>query len=712
MKTILTAAFIVFSTLRLVGQYYGPAKYDYTWEEKYPNPIELHYEFAEEPLVVLDDVQRVSLRGNKDDLTFVYFERKQRIRIETPEAVEQVKTLVLPEAFDPYTHARELPFERQSEVSGEFLNAQIVFFAARKIRPDGGTEALLYTQVMRTKMLNLDKEYHPVFTYNISFIGLEPGDEIEFHYKLEIPFNSNWYWFNSARHFFNNKVPIQRQEVTFEWPQSVACYFGGELPSEEYTENKRMKKVWRKRLLHGNVFEPGIRPDKYLPHIVYSFHVTSLRYNTLHHLSRQLIVNNYRTYVLQRREWVAIRLLRSAERNFILDGQTRKLLRFLKTETAHINSDSLVDRLNHVHSVITNDFDYQWDNLYFLLIDQGLEKAGNQIEDRRLREISRYTMYARLISYLGLNYETAYMLDSRIGQMSKSYWSPMVFNDFAFAVADGGYLNLYFPKKDRFGYEVNEFPFYLAATPALRVNIGDLYFKEDYRPSYIELPSVDPSFNQRSAKITADINSESMVAQGNLQLNLSGQFSTLTRSVYEFGRADSSINPAYARTVFEDLDVVFKKVSSKPADVNNAFASEFVYDFIINDIAQPVANDRLELAFEGWFNFIVWENLDSKKRTLPFYSDFTGGDHFSVELNFDEAVKILNLPVLEQDVQNPYGSFRVSVDQISNNRCTIDAKFVIYADKMEAADVHHVTALYKAIADFSSAKLLLQKQEN
>lgn len=712
MKVILTAGLFVFLTLRLVGQYYGPPKYDYTWEDKYPKPIELHYEFADEPVVVLDDVQRISMRGGKDDMMFVYVERKQRIRIETPEGVAQAKTMVLPEAFDPYTHARELPIERQSEVSGEFLNAQMVFIAARKIRSDGGTEALLYTQVMRTKMLNLDREYHPVFTYNFSFIGLEPGDEIEIHYKIEIPYNFNWYWFNSARHFFNTKFPIQRQEVTMEWPQSVACYFGGELPSEEYSENKRMKKVWRKRLLHGNIHEPGIRPDKYLPHIVYSFHVKSPRYLTLHHLSRQLIVNNYRTYVLQKREYSAIRLLRSAERNFILDGQTRKLLRFLSTETAHLPSDSLVDRLNHIHSVITNEFDYQWDNLYFLLIDQGLEKAGNQLEDRRLREISRYNMYARLISYLGLKYQTAYMLDSRIGRMSQSYWSPMVFNDFSFVVADGDYLNLYFPKKDRFGYEVNEFPFYLAATPALRLDIWQLYTNEDYRPDYIEIPSLDAGYNQRQAKIRATIDVDSGVAQGNFQINLSGQYSTLTRSVYEFGRADSSINPAYARTVFEDLDVVFKPVSSKPADVNNAFASEFVYDFNINDVSQVVESDKFEMYFDGWFNFVVWENFDTKKRTLPFYSDFTGADHFSVELDFNDSVKILNLLELEQDIQNPYGSFRVSVDQTSNNSCTIDATFVIYLDRVEASDVHHVAELYQAIADFSSAKLLLRKGQN
>lgn len=697
----------VFCNVGLFGQYYPLPEFSDQWPADTADPIEVLSQFQHHEAVILDDDLRVSVRGRKDEFMHVYFERKQRIKLLAPiQGNIPFSRIVLPESHDPFFDSREMPsgFPVDS-ITADYLEVRMVHFAARKILPDGSTKSIPFTNQFVKDTIEINQRFQNQFQYNFLLSDLQPGDEIEIHFKYEVPYSTNWLFLNSNRIFFHRNYPVQEQRVEIATPKHLSLELLGTKPDSVYTRSKRTSRIWYNRELAGCIAEKGINPTADLPHIVYSIHTKSPRYHYRHPQTNEWFGSNYVLSLLRYRErdafWIRNRALDDNG-----DWQSHRLKQFVLGETDGLPGGEPALRFDKINTVIANDFKFVSDERFYAGKDMSLDKIGDQVTNKEMRESSRYHLYARIINLLGVQYFTAYMLDSRIGTISSQFPSNLYFSDFAFAVPDDKFLNMYFPKKDQFGYEVNEFPFYLAGTSAYLVDIDHLFFNSEFYPIVIGLPGAVEE-NYRHCDVKLMLNTEKDSAFGKMETELAGQFSTLTRSVYDFGRVDSSINPKYGHRLFWGTDVSYQRAEQALAGVYAPYLRRYNLEIALDSIGEKNADADYSLPLSGWFNFITWPEFDDKPRVLPFYPDFTGNDFVRIMINFDRAVSLQNAEELNVFEENRYGSVSFSVEQTASNQITLTAKHNTVSEQVAPDKISLIYNLYNSVESIEEMAIKL-----
>lgn len=705
MRTGLIVFFIATTANLTFAQFYPLPDFKYSWENQEPEPIAVDSQYVNFPAVVMRDWLNISVRGKKEPHMNVYFEHKRRIKIQrTENGTLPFQEIRIPESLDPFFDGRNLPYERKDEAMPDYFNVRMVFFAARRITGEGTYESIPYTDKFQIDQLEVGNIFHEQFRYLFFLQGLKVGDEIELHYKYEIPFGYNWYVFNSQRIFFHGEYPIQKQQINLAKPMHLTSDIRGEKPDSVYTRKKRKYRIWRKSNLPGCLGEVGIRPSDDLPHIIYSLHTRNPRLQMRHPTSRQWLSINYKQSMFQIREADAMWLRQMAIRKDETDNQWSKVRGFIARSTSGIPAHEQEMKLVEVHSRITNDFRFRWDDDFFAEREAGLERMGDYVEQGVLREISRYSLYTKIIAHLGLRYFPVRLLDSRIGRMTEKYHSNILFSDFAFAVADGDFMNLYYPKKDHFGYEVNEFPFYLAKTPGFLVDVDALFSGTNYMPSLANMPAM-PDDNYRHAVVSAHFDTRNHTASGRVETELSGQFSTLTRSVFDFGKVDSSINPAYGKRIFDGREVVYHNDFKERAMVLSPYTRKYLTEYTLAGAGNPMGSSSYVIPMKGWFNFVSWPEFKRQDRVLPFYPDFEGADYIRVNLSFDQPVQLVNYEDVILHEENRYGSVVVQVEQPDDNLLVIKAYFNMYADMVPPDKAEMIASLYRAVEQIQNTQL-------
>lgn len=704
-RTGLIIFFVTVVSSFACGQFYPLPDYKYTWKNQEPQSIEVDSQYLDLPAVVLRDWLNISVRGKKEPHMNVYFEHRRRIKIQgTENGKIPFQELRIPESLDPFFDGRNLPFNKKIEAVPDYFNVRVVFFAARRIKGNGVFEPITFTDSFLVDQLEVGHVFHEQFRYTFFLQGLEVGDEIELHYKYEVPFGYNWFVFNSQRIFFHGEYPIQKQQINLAKPMHLTSDIRGAEPDTIYTRKKRKYRIWRNTNLQGCIREAGIRPSDDLPHIIYSLHTRNPRLQMQHPVSSQWLKINYKQSMFQMKEADAMWLRQMAMRTDETDNQWSKVRGFVARSTSGIPAHESEMKLVEVHSRIANEFKFQWDDGYFAEREAGLEKMGDHVERGVLREISRYSLYTKIIAHLGLRYYPVRLLDSRIGTMSQQYHANILFSDFAFAVADGDFMNLYYPKKDHFGYEVNEFPFYLAQTPGFLVDIDALFSGTDYLPVLAKMPAM-PEENYRHAVVAAHFNTRSHSVTGVVNVELSGQFSTLTRSVFEFGKVDSSINPAYGRQIFDGREVVYHGVTRERATVFSPYTRNYRSEYTLAKAGSRLGSSSYVIPMNGWFNFVTWPEFEGQSRVLPYYPDFEGADFIRINLSFDQSVQLMNYEDVIRHEENRYGSLVVEVEQPDANLLVIKAYYNMYADRIPPEKAEMIASLFRAVEQLQNTQL-------
>lgn len=690
----------------LSAQFYPLPEFDYSWPEANPYPIPIDEQYSIAPAVVLKDEVSLSVRGRKESFMYMYFERKQRIKIQSLDnGRTPFSEFILPESHDPFYDNRDHPLEKRfDDLAADYLNVQMVYFAARRINPDSTATELKFSDDFQTDKIEIAERFENQFRYIFKLNGIAVGDEFEVVYKYEVPYDFNWLFFSGARIFLNREYPIQQQRIEVAMHKHMSVKFAGAKPDSNFVRKKRRYWVWNNQNLAGCIREPSIRPSLDLPHIIYSLNINSPRFQTRHHHSLQLIPSNYALGMFKYRERNAMWLRRISLEGKERDGQSAQLHAFVRKHTRDIPKDHTILRFDHLHTVIANEFAYLPDDAYFAEKDLSLEKIGDQVSSKVMRETSRYNLYSRLINLLGSIYFTTYILDERIGTLTEHYTANVLFSDFAFAVPYDQYLSVYYPKKDDFGYEPNELPFYLAGTPAFLVDIDRLFFTENYFPDLIQLPGLVEE-NYRHNVMDANVDIHNKRVAGKMEVELSGQFSTLTRSVYEFGRVDSSINPAYGHRPFWNRPVIYSPAQQTEASVYAPYKRVYNMEFELPGAVRAAEGADYSLSLDGWFNFVTWSDFDADSRVLPFYIDFEGNDFIRLHLNFDQPIEVANPMDFIIREENRFGLVVLEIDQSAPDELILEAQFNIYGDRVEPEKVYLIEELYRAVERMNATQI-------
>ena len=672
------------------------SKFPFAWPESFSKPATIGPTWSNYEAVMPEERNKIIINGHSTDYIWIKFKKQARIKFETEAAIQAHQKTTLPESYDPSYDWHDVPLVgREKRHRPLYYNIKVEYFKARIIKPDGREVAAEIKKSVGNESNVFDKVRNTYYFYHYEVTNLEPGDELQFAYAYELPYDINWFKFNSARIFFNGEIPKQDYQLIVTAPDKLFNDFKGAVADSVVVRDKVRRRYWHRSQLTGSINEPGAKPYKELEHIVYYLNTDNLRYQYVDPQSGVAINGNYWLYLIRRRESRAFWIKRVAKKR-IGDRQNDKVDRFIEKSTAGIAIEEPLERAIKMHQKVAETFDYQSDDAYIAGIDRKLERMGDFTEDKVIRQISRYNLYAKLFSRVGLNYNTTYFMDRRIGEMSEQYISPLYDNEFAFAFDGQNRLKYMYPKRSRFGLHVDEFPFYWEDSPAFFVNVFDIFSRDFEQLNFVRTPKSDDNVNVRNSNMLVKVRTDNGLLDCQARIHLSGQFSTMTRGAYLYDHQDSTINPKYYQRIYDVQNARVATIEQTGFQKEFPFRTGLNIDYALTKKVL-VGKESIDINIENWFNHIYLEGFSSKNRTLAYYPDFMFQDEIKYVLEFDEPVAIDEATAQAVQLNGAYGTYTFTITQLDDKHVELRSYFHINRERIEANSVSDVSQVYGAI---------------
>ncbi len=679
-------------------------KNNHQWEDPAPIPLPVKKQFEHEDAVVLKEANKVNISWVKSQFVHLYYEKKIRIKLQTKEGVERCSRVTIPESFDPLYDYSSVPNDKKNEVDRpSYFNVRIIEFEARVIKPDGTVKPVRDALEIGRRRVRVDQalRYYNALSYTFVLRHLEPGDELELYYQYEVPYRDNWFYYTNARLFFHSDLPKQDYHLIVKYHPMLGTSIANHPADSVVRTKKRIIHHWHKTDLPGCLFERGARPHFDLPHLVYQVNPNDRLYYQSDPAALYVDSVPYWRYVMRLREQRAIWLQRVAQKR-IPDKQNKLVYEFVAS--ASRSDTTTLRKAMSAHNAIAKNFEYQNDNAYFAGLDGGLERMGTYTDKRIIREISRYNLYAKIFYHLELPYYTAYLVDNRVASVNKTYTSPLLYNEFAFAIPVGNTFVYMHPKKNKFGYYADELPFYWENSNAVLGSVYRLFGEMRPKLEFIRTHGSDAAVNYRNTNVSAKIDLEQQHINFEARVALSGQFSTMTRGKYLNAYVDSSVNPRYAQRLFEigHVQVTENKMTYHATDY--PFKTELRLKYKAGNKVKDEGNGVYAIDLRNWFNYIYLEKFDADQRQLPFYTDFVGQDHFKYYLEFDKGVEVVNKEELLAELNNTLGHFSVAITDAPGG-IMLEVQLKVNSHRIPTHSVNDVATIYQQMEQLNKAVL-------
>jgi hypothetical protein len=650
---------------------------------------------ANDKTVVEFDSIMIITSGKKAGLIQFDFKRKLRVRINTDKGLKAFSYVSLPQTFDPilYCHA---PLSRN--VGKHLTNINVQAFNVRIIKPDGSTLSPDITPDMNTfRAIDIKEDKFGEFQeYGYHIPGLENGDVLEYEYDYSVKYGENLFSLMTLRIFFHGDFPIKRKEFSFIIDKGLESEIHAFFCDEpEPVRGQQLMYSWHFSDLEACMDESGSRAYKTLPHVIISLRPYEMIYSPYNSFEERFAPFYFFGVSVREAEHLAIV---KAMLEGVNTPQYNQIRRYIDERLANLPDDtSGYSQLYTVHNYIADHFTFDPDLDYYNRLDIRKERFGDDITAGVITDRSRYNLYVGLIAGLGLNYFTAYLSDVRSGVISEAYFEPTISNDYIFAVMlKNASIQFIYPKKDRFGYFLNELPFYFENTTARLIYLD--YYR-DYKSAIEEkfvsatTPASNNRDNSRTQSAVVNIDLENMAVDFTANVILTGQYSTLGRSSYLYDLCDETVNPLYCHKIWEGIcrEESPDKMEVKGIQQDFPFKAEFDVRFRAGDILTE-RNDTLYLDLRNWFCHIVDDHLHAEKRVLPYYPDFRYADAYNYKIVFSDKVKLIDkIPVI--DIKNAYGNMGVRCFQMIDGSVLFNSRIDVLAEKVYPDGIDMVKAI-------------------
>ena len=663
-----------------------------------------------ESAVIISEKNSIVIQGKKSEFIYLIIDKYIKVKLNDEEGKNRFSDITLPENFDPtYIY-------HNSDIrnAGDYYDKVKMKSYNGKIKKANGEmiETKISVVKQRIRSVSSTNGIYENFVYyeqpHLKIENLEAGDELELNYSYELPFENNMDKLMSFRIFFNGvdfKIDYSMyisgsEKLNF----NIKC-FNNSKADTIIKEGENLKYFWKKQELYGSIDEAGGRPYMSLPYVVITIKPSEYSYS----VPNSTIEKYYPLYS------IAVGIREKKELSILLSviegvksKQWLKLDDFINEVTNDIKNDSLgYQKLYKVHNTIADDFKYLSDSAFFNRDDQQMERMGEFTASKQLREISRFDLYTALIYKLGLNFFTAYPIDKRFGEISEDFVKPMFDSDYLFgAVLKNSTLQFMYPKNSRFGYYMNEMPFYFENTKVQLVNLNDyrnkdLPIKEDMRIIYTPFSKL--SENERKSSVKVDINIENKTVSFNGNILLRGQYSTMTRGLYQYNYKTKTVNDIYNKKIYEISPEV--KLISKSVNIKEKY---FPFKTLVN--AQYITDKLVEanddgtyrLKLNNWFNHVIYKNLKTENRQLDFYPDFKGNDTYTYLLKFNKNIELV-APFEKVNISNEFANLIIEINKTDANTLTIQSMFVTKTDKISPDKIQQVKEVYDKIEELNKS---------
>jgi hypothetical protein len=679
--------------------------------------------FAQEK-AVFDSLSRnedILILKKKDSYTFVgvkslflnlIVDKEVEYKILNNHGINKLKVFTLPEPIDEtyFVHAPDI-----RNITSIPHNSSVLSFSGEVDKPDG-TVLKISPDSRLTEIKTLDDKafFGTLSTFNYDIPDLKEGDIVKIRYKVSIPFKNNIYAFMLSRFFFHHKYPVQSLDFSFSYNthlQSDTTFYNGcgvapTLCGENFCYQ------WHFDNLPGCMDEAGSRPYLDLPW--FSFHPKmneSLEYDF--DSFREDFIKPWYLMTGDKEGKFEFYMKEAGQgiRNQDNSGFDRTALKFNDPKNDSLN------RLNlwRFQKWMADSTQYHPDTSYYLKDEmQLISKPGVDIAGGFIRDHSKDEIYAAMIPRFGYGFVNAYLIDKRIGAVSARYFASLHDNDVLFAVPlYENSISYVIPTSDRNHYYFEELPFYYEDTPAIIIHPSDFKgYKRNYYDSLrvVNTPGSAYSENIRNTSCMAEVNTEKLTVSFTGKTNISGQYSTLTRSNYLGKLPDKTINPLYLKRFWEIGGLV------KPATfaiANNDYV--FPYKTTVSATFQSnglrkTSDGNFELEVTDWFSHIIYPDLSSANRTTDFYPDFQGSDKYFYMLTFDKNIELIDTPA-KINIENKLGTYIFNVQQTDKNKLLVTSFFITKAKVIRAVDIAEVAEIYNAIKEKSEFSIRFKTVE-
>lgn len=663
-------------------------------------------------LVILDEENEIIFSGESMEFIVFTVNKQVKYKIGSETGIEKGSSFVLPESFDPsyITH-----FPKARNYTHVYSRMKCDYFKA-KIYSETGQERIaeIRPEKQKLKIHMPEENYYGDYTKFIYHIdNLQVGDELHIEYSYNLLYNENSFKLSGLRIFFNSDINKLNYKLMIQHhPELVVDYdfINGAEPDSISIVDGIKKSFWIKNNLSGCIDEPGSKPHLSLPYIVLTPRPYDLLYVVPHSYEERLTP----IYSMFAKLREAMHFSISVS---IMEGvntrQYELIEKYIKRQISDIDNDSTgLKKITSIHNNIVEDFEFADDIDYFTREDRRNHRMGEYLQSGQIRDISRYDIYLALIRSLGLKYFTAYLCDTRSGEISDNFLKPMHYDDYIFVVITEDDVAYYlYPKKDRFGYYIDEIPFYYENAKARLIHLLDYRnseeaISEEYREAL--LPKSNIGMNSRSSRIMVNVDLEELIVTFSGKVSLSGQFSTMTRGAYLYDYQDETVNELYGRKIWEinnDTEVLSKSVKIKKKVF--PYPSEVTTKYQANNIIE-LNQDTINLEISNWFNHIIYKDFSSEDRHLDFYPDFAHRDTYSYMIKFDKDVELVEMPK-SVNIIDEAASLMTNIEQIDNRTIRVTSHMAI-SDKIEVDNIELVQKIYNHVQmlNSSSIKLILK----
>jgi len=672
---------------------------------------------------VLDDRLSIRLKNTKAQNLAIFFERSQVIRFGSDADILEHGRFVLPESLDPAFDAQLTPFDhRDEDPLPLWFNVRLDHFAARIIRANGTWgEIGVFSSVQREEV-RTPRSMETAWSYTLDLQSIAPGDVVEVRWKYMVPYNNywegssgwrgfqwmdNWARLTSWRVFFHGDLPIREQTVSVAYHLKHGLVLGGTPPNNKKEDGDNVVVSWSNSSLPACTNEVNARLAADLPFITARLAPEDTRYFTRDRYSGIARQQPYWMYVIRTREAKAF-FWKLVAHKHVPDRQNKLLNEFVDGFTSRDPNLEKARIMELMHEEIAINFAYEDDLDWFKDIDRGLPRMGDQLHEKRLRNISRYDIYAKLANAIDAPYSTAYLLDKRVGTMNDNWLTTLWANEFLIGVRDGEEVLWMHPKCSPSGTLANELPFYWQGAPALLMDLEHLAMDYPDPPLFVDLPVSDASGNVRGIEYAVDVNGTR--STGSVRVFLSGQFSTLGRGSYAELPMDGSVNPVYGSIAYDREGIVPGVKSASHVDPDPPFRFRIGADVVLPELSTPPKEGVFSVDLSRFFAHVVPNKFNAAERDLPFYWDFEQEDRLIIDLYFNDTVVVLNTEEVERSASTPNASIERTVTQVSPNSIRVESRLLVLAEREEVSDAVQLEELLQ-VAKAEGLHLQLRSED-
>lgn len=659
---------------------------------------------------ILKEENRIDVVGKKSNFITISITKKVRIKINDLKGVERFSKISLPETFDPTYFAH---FSKIRNYQYALSEVKILSFSANKITKSGVKLPINYKDKYRAIVMERGDDQaggYDLWDYTTTEINV--GDEIEIVYSYTVPFDINFYNFISFRIFFHKNIDIK--EYTLELAHHPSLNINveeknGASPDSIYELENQYTYRWSRKNLKGCIDEVGGRAYTQLPFIVMAILPIDLYYKVPDSFKEKYIPTY--AFFASRRENAHMTTKMSIDQG-LRTADLGKLYSYIDSHSSKFPDDENgYQSLKSIHTDITDRFTYDNDKESLFGIDNRKDRLGAFIDQGVVREINRYSNYVAITRKLGLHYFTSYLCDVRTGELSGNFYTPMLHSDYLIAVVLKDYhLQYIYPKNSNFGYYINEIPFYFENAKSRLIQpldylVVNRQIEEEAKEVRIFSSTENENIRRANVLVKVDLDKSSLAFQA--KIDLTGQFSTITRGIYQKNVKNQYVNKIYNEKLWsfdKDIEVQSEKFVMKDnqfpfqANINAQYSGAHL---------MKKDGDDYTINMKNWFNHVIYENFQAKDRQLDFYADFKSKDSYVYYFQFSKDVQLTSVET-NVNIENEYGIYNFSVTQINPTTIKVSSFYEVNSTSIAASKTKMVEDIFTAIEKSNLMELRFQ----